>query len=119
MREKSEDLNISLIIQLLKSEKLKGYVAKELDSSELHVLLKYPKDLLMKNELLYQKVLLKNNPEPIVQFVLPQNFVHKVILACHDDNGHLGMERTLCLQHKKFFWPKMVDDVCIHICTCD
>ena len=29
IREQSEDPNISLIIQLLKSEKLKGYVAKE------------------------------------------------------------------------------------------
>ena len=44
IREQSEDPNISLIIQLLKSEKLKNYVAKEIDSSELHVLLKYFKD---------------------------------------------------------------------------
>ena len=24
--------------------------------------------------------------------MLPKSFVHRVILACHDDNGHLGME---------------------------
>ena len=41
IREQSEDPNINLIIQLLKSEKLKSYVAREMDSSELHVLLKY------------------------------------------------------------------------------
>ena len=70
IREQSEDPNISLIIQLLRSEKLKGYVAKELDSSELCVLLKYCKDLLMRNGLLYQTVLLKNHLEPILQFVL-------------------------------------------------
>ena len=44
---------------------------------------------------LYWRVLLKNNQGPISQFVLPKNFVCKVILACHNDNGHLGMERTL------------------------
>ena len=44
IREQSEDPNISLINQLLKSEKLKSYVAKEINSSELHVLLKYHKD---------------------------------------------------------------------------
>ena len=44
IRGQSEDPNISLIIPLLKSEKLKSYVAKEIDSSELHVLLKYRKD---------------------------------------------------------------------------
>ena len=43
----------------------------------------------------------------------------KVILACHNDNGHLGMERTLELLEETFFWPKMADDVCTHIHTCD
>ena len=64
-------------------------------------------------------MVLKNHSGPISQSVLPKNFVHKVILACHDDNGHLGMERTLGLLQERFFWPKMADDVCTHICTCD
>ena len=29
------------------------------------------------------------------------------------------MERTLGLLPERFFWPKMPEDVCIHICTCD
>ena len=61
IREQSEDPNISLIIQLLKSDKLKNYVAREVDSFEIHALLKYCKDLLLKNGLLYQKVLLKKS----------------------------------------------------------
>ena len=69
IREQSKAPNMSLIIQLLKSEKLKSYVAKELYSSELCILLKYHKDLLMKNGLLYWKVLLRNHPEPILQCV--------------------------------------------------
>ena len=48
IREQSEDPSISLIIQLLKAEKLKGYIAEELESSELCVLLKYHIDLLLK-----------------------------------------------------------------------
>ena len=51
--------------------------------------------------------------------MLPKHFVCKVTLACHDDNGHLGMERTLGLSQERFFWPKMADDLHIHICTCD
>ena len=62
--------------------------------------------------------MLKNHLEPVTQFVLPKRFVCKVILACHDDNGHLGMERTLGLLQDRFFWPKMEKDVCKHICTC-
>ena len=65
------------------------------------------------------RVLLKNHQGPISQFVLPKDFISKVILACHDDNGHSGMERTLGLLQERFFWPKMANDVCIHICTCD
>ena len=119
IREQSEDPNISLIIQLLKSDKLKKYVAREMDSSEICVLLKCCKDYLLKNGLLYQKVLLKNHSQPISQFVLPKSFVCKVIFGCHDDNRHLGMERTLGVMHERFFWPKMADDMHIHICTCD
>ena len=55
--------------------------------------------------------MLKNHSELISQFVLPKNLVYKVILACHDDNGHLGMERTLGLLQEQFFWPKMAEDV--------
>ena len=51
--------------------------------------------------------------------MLPKHFVCKVILACHHDNGHLGMERILGLLQERFFWPTMADNVCIHICTCD
>ena len=80
--------------------------------------MKYCKDLFLRNGLLYQKVSLKNHQGPFSQFVLPKSFICKVILACHDDNGHLGMERTLGLLQERFFWPKMADDVCIHVHSC-
>ena len=119
VKEQCEDIDIGPTIQLLITGKLGKYVAKEMDSSGMQVLLKYRKDLFLKNGLLYQKVMLKNHSEQIFQFVLHGNFIHKVILACHDDNGHLGMERTLGLLQGWFFWPKMTEDVRIHIGTCD
>ena len=42
-----------------------------------------------------------------------------MILACHDHNGYLGMKRTLGLLQERFFWPKMAEDVHMHIHTCD
>ena len=119
IREQSEDSDTNLVVELLKSDKLKKYVAREMDSSGIQVLLKYHKDLFLKNGLLYQRVSLKNHQGPVSQFVLPKSFICKVILACHDDNDHLGMERTLGLLQERVFWPKMADYVCIHICTCD
>ena len=85
----------------------------------MQVLLKYRKDLFLKNGLLYQKVMVKNHFEPISQFVLLKNSIHKIILASYDDNGHLGMERTLGLLQEWFFWLKMAEDVQTHIHTCD
>ena len=118
IKEHSEDSDINLIVQLLRSDKLKKYVAREMDSSKVQVLLKYHKDLFLRNGLLYQRVSLKNHQGPVSQFVLPKSVIHKVILTCHDENGHLGMESTLGLLQERFFWPKMGDDVCTHICTC-
>ena len=68
---------------------------------------------------MYRRANLKNHRELVVQFVLPKKFVHKVILACHDDNGHLGVEQTLGLLQERFFWPKMAADVQTHIHTCE
>ena len=94
-------------------------MAQEMDLSAIQILLRCKKDLILKNGLLYQRTTLKNHPEPVVQFVLPKRFIHKVILACHDNNGHLGMERTLGLLQERFFWPKMAEDVQTHIHTCE
>ena len=91
-KEQMEDVDIHIIVQLLKSNQLSTYKAQEIDSLATRVLLRYGKDLILKNGLLYGKANLKNHPELMAQFALPKRFVHKVILACHDDNGHLGEE---------------------------
>ena len=75
VREQHEDLDISATIQLLKTGKLGKYMAKETDSLGMRVLVKYRKDLFLKNGLLYRKVMLKNHCKLISQFVLPKNFV--------------------------------------------
>ena len=78
-------------------------MAQEMDSSSTQILPRYKKDLFLKNGLLYQKAILKNHPEPVAQFVLPKRFFHKVILACHDDNRHLGEGTNTKVVAKKIF----------------
>ena len=51
--------------------------------------------------------------------MLPEPSHRQVILACHDDFGHLGMEKTLGLLKDRFFWPKMSEDVKAHIHSCE
>ena len=39
--------------------------------------------------------------------------------ACHDDIGHLGLERSLDLLKDRFYWVGMTVDMENHIQTCD
>ena len=118
-RDQQKDLDIGPIITLISNKALLQYVAKEGDSSGMRVLLKYQKDLMMKEGLLYRKVLLKGCDQPITQFVLSEPFTCKTVLVCHDNFGNMGMERTLGLLQERFFWPKMETDVREHIRTCE
>ena len=38
--------------------------------------------------------------------------------ACHDDVGHLGLERYLDLLKDRFYWVVMTTDTGNHIQTC-
>ena len=95
--EQEADSDIGPIITLINNKTLLQYYVKEKDFSGMRVLLKYQKDLMMKQGLLYRKILLKGHGQPIVQFALSKPFRCKTVLACHDDFGHIGMERTLGL----------------------
>ena len=72
VKEQMGDVDIHKIVQLLKSNHLSTYKAQEIDSWAIRVLLRYRKDLILKNGLLYRKTNLKNHPELVVQFALPK-----------------------------------------------
>ena len=40
-----------------------------------------------------------------LQFVLPRPFRKQALEACHDEVGHLGIERTTNLIKDRFYWP--------------
>ena len=41
-----------------------------------------------------------------------------MVLTCHDEMGHLGMDRTLLVLQDRVYWPGMSKDVRNHIRTC-
>ena len=112
MEQQASD--IGPIIAIINNKALMQCVAKEGDPSGMRVLLRYQKDLMMKEGLLYRKVLLKGHNQPITQFVLPEALRCKTVLACHDDFGHMGMERILGLLQERFFgqkWQQMLESI--------
>ena len=53
--------------------------------------------------------------QPSLQFVLPMTYRQQAMRACHDDIGHLGLERSLDLLRDRFYWPGMNEGMEDHI----
>ena len=91
-KEQRSDPDISKIIQLLESNKLVSYRMEGTDTHNVRIYLKYRKDLVLKNGLLYHTTKLKNHDTVVFQFVLPDTHCYKTLVALHDDMGHMGMD---------------------------
>ena len=53
-----------------------------------------------------------------MQWVLPESYGKEALQGCHDDLGHLGIERTIDLLRDQFYWPRMMEDTIRHIRQC-
>ena len=118
-KEQADDPHIGRVLELMKQDKLMNYKSARNDPFGLRVYLKFRKDLVLRNKLLYQKVKLKGYDTSVFQFVLPHSFCNHTLTMLHDDMGHLGMDRTLGLVQERFFWPGMCESIHNYICACD
>ena len=76
----------------------------------------------MRNGILYHKNDTKESECPdqnTMQLVLPTTLRLQALKGCHDDLGHLGIERTLDLLRYQFYWPGMTEDATRHIQHCE
>ena len=118
-KEQASDPHIGRVLKLMKQDKIMSYESARNDPSGLRVYLKFRKDLVLKNKLLYQKVKLKGHDTSVFQFVLPHSFRNHTLTTLHDDMGHLEMDRTLGLVQDRFFWPGMCESIRTYIRACD
>ena len=77
VKEQSEDPDIGLLVQLLKSDKLKNDVANEMDSSGNLSSFKIQERSILTEWIVVSKSGIKNHSGSVFQFVLPRNFVCK------------------------------------------
>ena len=54
-----------------------------------------------------------------MQLVLATTLRIQALKWCHDDVGHLGIERILDLLRDQFYWPGMTEDPTRHIRQCE
>ena len=85
----------------------------------VRIYLKYRKDLVIRNGLLYHKMKLKNHDMVVFQFVLPNTYHKKTLISLHDNMGHMGMDHTFNLVQDRFFWPRMNERIRMHIRNCE
>ena len=110
--EQENDPIIGPVIQAMRSKKY--------DTSQMN---EYSKRLscgrsrlLFHCGLLYRKVFDGQLQENKFQFVLPNPYWKQSLEACHDNMGHLGIERTTSLLRDHFYWP--MEDIEHHIKSC-
>ena len=117
--EQSLDPAIDMVVGLLRSKNLSGYECQKTDSTDVKGLLRLRKDLFLENGLLYRRAHFKATNKKVHQFVMPTQFRKRTVTVCHEDYGHLGMDRVLILLQERYFWPQMSEDVRKYIRQCD
>ena len=107
------------VIDLIRGKEMSSYNCTGTDPSDLKGFVRLRKDLFLENGLLYRKAYFKATNKQVYQFVMPTQFRKRTVTVCHEDYGHLGMDRVLVLLQEQYFWPKMSDDVRKYIRQCD
>ena len=87
-----EDESIAKILKLMGQEQLMKYKPRREDDEEIWNYLKLQKYLVIIIGILHCTVQLKHQVRPVNQLVLPARYRKRMVLACHDELGHLGMD---------------------------
>ena len=114
VREQNQDPDIGWFIQLLKGNK----VEPEFLTDDVNIMKRKKGRYILRNGLLYKKCVSNNRETGYLQFVLPKPFRKQALEACHDEVGHLGIEKTTSLLKDIFYWPGMGDDIEEYVKTC-
>ena len=56
--------------------------------------------------------------DPIVRLYIPSHLRQEVFVQYHDDNGHMGTEKTFQAIRHKYFWPCLFRDVVDYVNKC-
>ena len=112
--EQENDSIIGPVINVIKSEEIN----KNVFNDESKRLLRSRSHLLFRCGLLYRKVFDGQLQENKFQFILPQSYWKQALEACHENMGHLGIERTTALLRDHFYWSSITEDVEKHIKSC-
>ncbi|XP_029954791.1 protein NYNRIN-like [Salarias fasciatus] len=99
------DPSIARVITLLEEGVKPGFKERNLESSDVKLLLRQWNKLELRNGVLHRKV--EDRDSLVYQLVLPHQYHERAMQGVHDEVGHLGFDRSLHLARARFYWPKM------------
>ena len=109
-REQSWDPVITGIIEFLKGKSWPSFdntPCKE----RLKLYKRVRKDLVLRQGLLYRKTTSQKTGEELYQFAMPSSLCIGAVTRCHEDYGHMGVDRVYGLLTERFYWPRMKEMV--------
>jgi len=74
------------------------------------------KKYLIMDDVLYY--LSQTDDEPVVRLYIPSHLRTRVLIQYHDDNGHVGIEKTFQAVKHKYFWPCLFREIVEHVNRC-
>lgn len=117
--KQTADENIGILYDLVKTKKVHTRKGSPQDFPELRSMLRNKSQFVVRNELLYRKTKKTARDVNTLQFVLPKEDRKQAMTCCHEDIGHLGVERSLDLLRDRFYGPNMAEDNNDHIKRCE
>ena len=114
----SADLILSLVTVRLQDITLSQCQLKQTDPPKLQQYLWECNHLKLRWGVLFRKTLPKESEGALIQLVLPAVHKETALKGCHDDVGHLGLEKMLDLMCDCFFWPHMAAQAREHVDKC-
>ena len=112
------DPALAAIMERLKAGPLNQEWCKQTNSPELNLYKQEQNNLILQKGILYRRTRPRELDESLLQLVLPPAYREVALKGCHDEVGHLGLERMLDLMHDRFFWPHMAVQAKEHIGKC-
>ena len=73
-------------------------------------------DYKIEDGLLYRKTRIKDQLFDAV--VMPSKLQNNILMAAHENLGHMGINKTYAFLHQRYFWPGMKKQITHHIHTC-
>ena len=113
----AKDPAIHHIVDSIQNKALKHLKIQGDMPSELKALIQLKKQLTLKQGVLYRRITLVD-AKPRLQLILPPSHHNKAMEGCHDQVGHLGLDRVLELLRDQFYWPGMYSDVASYLNSC-